>query len=82
MAHANCILANDVVEHREVLGDSGFYYPYNDFESLAAKMLELSKDSKLVTEFGYKAQNRAKQCYSWESITDQYEKLLIEIAGG
>ena len=32
IAYGNCVIANDVPEHREVLQDAGIYYHFNDFD--------------------------------------------------
>lgn len=79
MAHANCIIANDVIEHREVLLDCGLYYPYNDFDALADLIKRLMNDPQLVTELGEKASKRANKTYSWNTITGQYEDLLLQL---
>lgn len=81
MAHANCVVANDVAEHREVLSDAGVYYPFNDFERLSFILKQLAEDSALVTKLGNLAFERAKKHYSWESITDRYERLLLAFSG-
>jgi glycosyltransferase involved in cell wall biosynthesis len=79
MVHANCIIANDVIEHREVLKDCGLYYPYNNFDALAGIFRELFKNPQLVTEFGEKASTRAQKVYTWEIITKKYEELLLDL---
>ncbi|RMD86282.1 MAG: DUF1972 domain-containing protein [Candidatus Dadabacteria bacterium] len=79
MAYGNAIIANDVPEHREVLGDSGEYYPKNNFTALAKKMEELCKDGDRRKVLGDSARRRAMSIYSWDGIVDQYEELFNEI---
>ncbi|MEW6586257.1 MAG: DUF1972 domain-containing protein [Nitrospirota bacterium] len=74
MAAGNCVLANDVPEHREVLKDAGVYYIGED--QLREKMSELMTDSSGVEEKGKAAGKIAAEKYSWEKVTDEYEKLF------
>lgn len=76
MAYGNAIIANDVPEHREVLGDAGRYYPRNDFAALSKCMAELMHDTGKARALGQAAKERALVRYCWDRITDQYEELL------
>jgi glycosyltransferase involved in cell wall biosynthesis len=78
MAYGNCVVANDVPEHREVLGDAGSYYRYNDFEDLTAVMADLLSNRQRIRSIGAMAATRAHKLYSWESVTSQYLKLFYE----
>lgn len=77
MAYGNCIIANDTPEHKEVLGDAGEYYSFNDFGQLAERMVALVGAPERLRELGERAQLRARSLFSWDIITDQYEKLLL-----
>jgi glycosyltransferase involved in cell wall biosynthesis len=81
MAYGNCIVANDVPEHREVLGDCGWYYRKNDFLDLVDKLALLIADPELAQHLGKLAAERARQCYDWERVVDAYEKLLAQVCG-
>jgi glycosyltransferase involved in cell wall biosynthesis len=76
MGAGRCVLANDVPEHREVLGDAGIYY--SGKEQLASKMQELMADTLLVQEKGGAAGKIAEEQYSWTKITDEYEGLFLK----
>lgn len=77
MGAGNCVLANDVPEHREVLMDAGFYY--NGKEDLKKKMMFLMDNDAVVDEKKLKAKQRIKEGYSWDSVTDDYEELFKKI---
>lgn len=79
MARGNCIVANDVPEHREVLLDTGVLYRFNDFKDLAEKLEMLLKNPEIVKNFKSLASKRAQQVFSWDTITDQYEELFKEV---
>jgi glycosyltransferase involved in cell wall biosynthesis len=74
MGAGNCILVFDTPENREVAGDSGLYF--TDDKSLANQMRVTLENPALVESLRLKAHARAKALYSWDAITDSYEKLL------
>jgi glycosyltransferase involved in cell wall biosynthesis len=76
MGRSAAVLANDVPEHREVLGDAGLYYTRNDPTSLAARLRELAADAPLRARLGDAAAERAARLFSWDRVTDEYEDLF------
>jgi glycosyltransferase involved in cell wall biosynthesis len=76
MGRGATIIANDVPEHREVLGDSGRYYGRNDPESLARELVALSGDASERHRLGAAAAARARAAFSWDHVTGQYEALF------
>jgi len=74
MAAGNCVLANDVPEHREVLRDAGIYYKGK--RELKEKIMMLMENEDLVKEKGIAALRIAEEEYSWESIVEGYEKMF------
>jgi glycosyltransferase involved in cell wall biosynthesis len=81
MGRGACIIANDVPEHREVLGDAGLYYDRNDPVSLAKTMGTLVLDPDLRGRLRGAAADRAARLFSWDQVTEQYEALFTRIAG-
>lgn len=76
MGRGACIVANDVPEHREVLGDAGRYYRRNDVAHLAAILRDLVRDQDARAGLGEAAAERARNTLSWDHVTDQYERLF------
>lgn len=81
MGRGAAILANDVPEHREVLEDAGVYYDRNDPAALAARVSELLADTGERTRLGAAAAERARARYSWQHVTDEYERLFRRLRG-
>ena len=81
MGRGACIIANDVPEHREVLGDTGLYYARNDPDSLAAALRTVSTDEPGRRRLGDSAGARALAHYSWDHVTDEYEALFRRMCG-
>ncbi|RPH90834.1 MAG: glycosyltransferase, partial [Calditrichaeota bacterium] len=80
MGFGNCILANDVPEHREVLGNAGIYFSPVDDADLTAKMQMLIDQPSLVENLRAIVGKRVREKYSWEKITRQYEELFNQVA--
>jgi glycosyltransferase involved in cell wall biosynthesis len=81
MAYGNCVLANSTPENREVLAESGEFYPLNDFRALAELMARMLVEPEQVKQLGQRAHARATAVYDWEAITSQYERLFQEMLG-
>jgi glycosyltransferase involved in cell wall biosynthesis len=79
LAHGNAVLAHDVPEHREVLGDAGGYFAYRDSHHLAQEMNLLLKDDPRICGYRDAAVERAERLYSWKAVTDQYEAYFREL---
>jgi glycosyltransferase involved in cell wall biosynthesis len=83
MGHGNCVLANDVPEHREVLGNAGFFFKTGtngDVSDLRDKMQYLLDNPHVVAQTGEKAQQRIHENYTWDRITAGYEQLFRRLA--
>jgi glycosyltransferase involved in cell wall biosynthesis len=77
MAVGNCILARETPENREVVADTGLFF--NDAASLA-RQIEATDSGRIpVSAFRLKARERAKARYSWDAVTDAYEKLFGDL---
>ena len=81
MGHGNCILANDVPEHREALGDAGVYYRIREPGSLASRITWAAAHPDEVRRLRGKAMRRAAERYSWEKVTLDYERLFLRMTG-
>ena len=79
MAYGNCVIANRVPEHEEVLGEAGLYYEKNDFSQLTKLFTKVLSDPDLIVRYGLLAQARAQEHYDWEAVTDKYERLFNEL---
>ncbi|CAN5695841.1 glycosyltransferase [soil metagenome] len=71
MGAGNAIVANDVPEHREVLGNAGSYY--RGAAELAAVLQRILDEPETAADLRTRARARARQEYSWDAVTDAYE---------
>jgi glycosyltransferase involved in cell wall biosynthesis len=82
MGRGASIVANDVPEHREVLGDAGRYYARNDPGALADELVGLIGDPNERERLGATAAARAAAEFSWDHVTDEYERLFARLVDG
>lgn len=78
MGYGNCILAFDSVFNREVLADGGLFFP-EDTHHLAEQMRQIEADPVLVEELRRKGPERIEKEYTWDNVSDQYDRLFREV---
>jgi glycosyltransferase involved in cell wall biosynthesis len=76
MGHGNCIIANDVPEHREVLGDAGIYFDVNNEETLIKQLQFFIDHPQKAEDLRKKSIKRVKMKYTWSKVTRDYERLF------
>jgi len=76
MGRGAAIIATDVPEHREVLGETGDYYERGSAEDLAKAMTALADDGPRRQAMGHSARSRALAVFSWDAVTSEYEQLF------
>jgi glycosyltransferase involved in cell wall biosynthesis len=80
LGYGNCILAHDNPFNAEVLADHGLLF--RDAGELAAKIDKIEEQPEIAEQYRRRAPERIRSCYNWERITDQYEELFYQLAGG
>jgi glycosyltransferase involved in cell wall biosynthesis len=79
MALAPAVVANDVPEHREVLGDAGLFYERNDEVALARELARLAVAPEARAELGAAARARVRERYRWDQVVTAYEELFRKV---
>lgn len=76
MGYGNCVLVNNIPTNLEVIKAAGFSYDGAKLdEDLKNKMEWLINNPGIVNEYKIKAVEHVKKYYSWDRVTDLYEKL-------
>jgi glycosyltransferase involved in cell wall biosynthesis len=75
MGYGSCVLALDTRFNREALGEAGRYFT-RDPESVAALVNQVERAPDAVVAMRQRAPARIAQRYSWERVTDAYERLF------
>ena len=79
LGHRNAVLAHEVPEHREVVADAGLYFRYRDADDLARVMTQVLDDPALVVNLRERAERRVRERYTWDAISDEYERYFAEL---
>ncbi|MCZ6508287.1 MAG: DUF1972 domain-containing protein [Acidobacteria bacterium] len=74
------VVANDTPENREVVGSCGRYFDVREPASLAAVLDETLRHPERARHDGQRAAERARERYSWERVTDSYDRLFRLLA--
>jgi glycosyltransferase involved in cell wall biosynthesis len=77
---AGClVLVNETAENREVVGEAGFLYPFNEVGSLAQSIRRVSSRPEDYGSYRDQAQQRVRDLYDWETVVTQYEAMFHEL---
>jgi len=79
MGYGNCVLTLATPENLEAVGEAGVSY-VDEFD-LAEKLRRVLRDGSLVQAYRNRAQVRVQNCYDWETVVDQYERLFRKMSG-
>ena len=74
MGRGALVIYRDAPENVEVAGDAGI--PFRDGELAATLRLVLDMPERERAAMRCRAAERVRQRYSWEAVTDAYERLL------
>ncbi|HEU4978076.1 MAG TPA: glycosyltransferase family 4 protein, partial [Solirubrobacteraceae bacterium] len=76
LAAGNCVLVNDHAPNVETVGDAGLTFSGEEgVPALARELERILGEPELVEDYRGRARERARR-YSWDAVTDQYERLL------
>jgi glycosyltransferase involved in cell wall biosynthesis len=79
MASGGVVLAHDTPENREVGGDAVGYFSLRPTETLSGMLREWLADARIREIYRTRARRRAGEHYSWNRVTDAYERLFASL---
>jgi glycosyltransferase involved in cell wall biosynthesis len=82
MSYGNCCLVSDIPENLEAIGEAGFHFANGNVDDLTDRLGWLLEHDEEVASVNIKAKGRVRQYYSWQSISEQIEKLYLSILNG
>lgn len=82
MSYGHCCLVSDIPENLEAIGDVGFHFTNRNIDDLADRLRWLLEHREEVASVNVGAKERIRQYYSWQSISEQIEKLYLSILNG
>lgn len=78
MGRGALVLYLDTPENEEVAGGAGLPFQRDDLAALIRHVLEMSESER--ESWRAKAMDHVRARYSWDAVTDAYEKLLTRLA--
>ena len=75
LGYGNCIIALDTPFNCEVLQNYGIMFQRNTGD-LQQKLQYIEDNPGVATQYRQRAQQRIREAYTWEHITDQYEEFF------
>lgn len=83
MAAGRCVVVNDTPENLETIAEAGLSYDGAvGAESLRQVLESLLANPARVRAWGKRALERVQARYSWETVTDAYERLFHRLLAG
>ncbi|MGP8246904.1 MAG: DUF1972 domain-containing protein [Bryobacteraceae bacterium] len=79
MGRGALVLYRDTGENAEVAGDAGIPFEPGTLAARIRQLLSMSEEERRALRA--RAMERVRQRYSWDAVTDAYEKLLEKTAG-
>lgn len=79
MSYANCVLASDIEENLEALGDIGYTFKAGSVDDLEDKLRTLLAKNNLRQTCGKLARDYVHQCFDWDIVTSQFEELYSSL---
>ena len=81
MAFGSCVVVHNTEENVETIAEAGFCYDGTIGSDSLRELLEyLLTNAEVVEEYRQRARKRAKIEYSWESVTNDYERLFYKLS--
>lgn len=78
MGFGNAVLVNGTPENREVAGDPALYFDSTDYTSIAEAIKSVATNHALRDDLRRRAQERASELFSWDTVTNDYETLFVQ----
>jgi len=79
MASGGCVVALDTPENQEVGGEAVGYFELRPQENLSGTLRECLASAELREGMRRDARARMAEIYSWERVTEAYERLFAEL---
>jgi len=70
----------DTPENREVAGGAGIAFTHDNLDAKMREVLAMTCEER--ASWSERAVSRVCERYTWDAVTDAYEKLILSLAGG
>jgi glycosyltransferase involved in cell wall biosynthesis len=81
MGAGNCVLVSDIAYNEEAVAHAGVTFTNKNVDDLRTKLQWLVDNPGEVARYRKQAVTRVRLLYNWESVTDEYERIFVEMRG-
>ena len=74
-----CVLASDVPENMEAMGDAGFVFKHGDVHDLQRMLASLLSNPVARENAGRRAQERVRQQYLWGTVVTEMQAVYSSL---
>jgi glycosyltransferase involved in cell wall biosynthesis len=79
LSYGRCVVVSDIPENMEVVGDAGASFRSGDAADLRRKLETLLAAPDRAAKLGEAARERAGRHFAWDLVTEQTEKVYLEV---
>ncbi len=81
MAYGRCVIGSDLPETKWTLADTGPRFKPGDAQALREQMARILDHPEMMRDCGQRARQRVIEHFNWDQVTDEYERLSLELTG-
>ncbi|MFH0798832.1 MAG: glycosyltransferase family 4 protein [Pseudomonadota bacterium] len=81
MSYGRCIVASDIPQNLEVIGETGFSFRSGDADDLKRIIEFLVENKEKARSHGNLGKERVLRCYHWDRIADEWQKTYCAVLG-
>jgi len=74
-AYGKCVICTDMPANREILGDTGIYFPKDKITDLASQLCRCYNTKDICMDTGLRARNRVASEFDPEAVVGGYEQI-------
>jgi glycosyltransferase involved in cell wall biosynthesis len=82
MGYKRPVVVNGIPENRATIGDAGLAFEPGDVRGLREILATIMDDEDRLRDLGERAEERVRNHYSWERITDEFQQLFGDLDCG
>ena len=80
MAFGACVICSNIAPNLAVVGEAGLSFRVRDGADLRARLAEIMSDPLRANQLRYAAQARISAEFTWDAVTDRWDRLYCEVA--
>jgi glycosyltransferase involved in cell wall biosynthesis len=79
MAFGNCVIASDLAEIGDVVGDTALRFPSGDVDKLAELIQYVADNPEIARLYRKKAAERVERLFNWQDVTAAHKRVYQKV---